>query len=91
MLLQALGRILTLDASEDQGRFEEFMQPMAATFRTLQQELSGPVHPAAAERLQSIVLGLARDLRGIAVTCANKPSYTLLFEWIYPDYLPVSQ
>eukprot|EP00042_Codosiga_hollandica_P039830 m.336856 g.336856 ORF g.336856 m.336856 type:complete len:1074 (+) comp55707_c0_seq3:45-3266(+) len=81
-----LGRILTLDASEDQGRFELFMQPFAAVMR----DITSALHQHhQLDHLKPIVLGLARDLRGIAVTCANKISYTLLFEWIFPDYISV--
>ena len=40
--LQAIGRILTLDASDDQGRFEEFMIPFGTMFRQVNAEMSSP-------------------------------------------------
>ena len=38
---QSIGRIVTLDASEDQGRFEDFMQPFALAFRNLEALMLG--------------------------------------------------
>ena len=38
---------------------------------------------------QRAVLGLVRDLRGIVYACTNKQSYMLIFEWLYPDRMPV--
>ncbi|XP_069855304.1 ran-binding protein 17 isoform X1 [Dipodomys merriami] len=38
-----------------------------------------------------MLIGLARDLRGIAFALNTKTSYTMLFDWIYPTYLPVLQ
>ena len=37
------------------------------------------------------LLGLARDLRGIAFAFNTKTSYMMLFDWIYPAYTPVLQ
>ena len=37
------------------------------------------------------MIGLARDLRGIAFAFNNKISYMMLFEWIYPQYTPILQ
>ena len=42
-LPEAIGRVLTLDATEDQGRFEGFMQPFTSMCRAVQSELSSPV------------------------------------------------
>lgn len=84
----AIGKLLTPDASEDQGRFEEFMAPFAATFRAVTTELAR-VSTENIHRIKHAVVGLARDLRGIVQTCSSKASYTLFFEWIYPDHLPI--
>ena len=37
------------------------------------------------------MIGLARDLRGIAFAFNTKTSYMMLFDWIYPTYTPVMQ
>ena len=38
---------------------------------------------------QRQLIGLVRDLRGIAFAFNNKTSYMMLFEWIFPAYTPV--
>ncbi len=37
------------------------------------------------------MIGLARDLRGIAFAFNTKVSYMMMFEWIYPKYTPILQ
>merc|ERR1712080_304097 len=43
------------------------------------------------EEVRKTVIGLARDLRGIAFAFNTKTSYMMLFDWIYPAYTPVMQ
>lgn len=38
---------------------------------------------------QNAMLGVVRDLRGITQSCTDKAKYILLFDWIYPEYMPV--
>ncbi|UYV75245.1 XPO7 [Cordylochernes scorpioides] len=35
------------------------------------------------------MIGLARDLRGLAFAFNTKASYMMLFDWIYPTYTPI--
>lgn len=37
-----------------------------------------------AEEAKKALIGLARDLRGLAYAFNTKASYVLLFEWMYP-------
>ncbi len=37
------------------------------------------------------MIGLARDLRGLAFAFNTKTSYMMLFDWIYPAYTPILQ
>ncbi|NXF27730.1 XPO7 protein, partial [Rhodinocichla rosea] len=37
------------------------------------------------------LVGLVRDLRGIAFAFNAKTSFMMLFEWIYPSYMPILQ
>lgn len=41
------------------------------------------------EEAQKCVIGLARDLRGLAFAFNTKQSYMMLFDWLYPDYAAV--
>lgn len=43
------------------------------------------------EDVRKTVIGLARDLRGLAYAFNTKTSYMMLFDWIYPAYTPVLQ
>ena len=44
-----------------------------------------------AEEVRKTVIGLSRDLRGIAFAFNTKVSYMMLFDWIYPQYTPILQ
>ena len=41
------------------------------------------------EEAQKCVIGLARDLRGLAFAFNTKQSYMMFFDWLYPDYAAV--
>jgi exportin-7 len=37
-----------------------------------------------AEEAKKVLIGLARDLRGLAFAFNTKTSYMMLFDWVYP-------
>lgn len=41
------------------------------------------------EEAKKALIGLARDLRGLAFAFNTKTSYMMLFDWIYPSYTPI--
>lgn len=42
------------------------------------------------EEAKKVIIGLARDLRGLALPLNARIQYTMLFEWLYyADYLPI--
>ncbi|XP_017658131.1 ran-binding protein 17 [Nannospalax galili] len=84
----ALTRLLMVDLGEDEDEFENFMLPLTVSFETVLQIFNNNFKQAAAKRM---LIGLARDLRGIAFALNTKTSYTMLFDWMYPTYLPVLQ
>lgn len=49
-------------------------------------QLIGPADPSlfAAEEAKKALIGLARDLRGLAYAFNTKTSYMMLFDWMYP-------
>ncbi|VDK43976.1 unnamed protein product, partial [Cylicostephanus goldi] len=84
---EALTRLLTIDLNDDEQLFDQFMQPLAATKRELTaimttQNYNGGV---SQDELQRVVVGLCRDLRGVAVACTTKNLFQILFDWLYPD------
>lgn len=84
----ALGRLLMVDLGEDEERFEQFMMPLAA-FDSVSNMLANANTPIKVEEAKRSLIGLARDLRGVAFAFNTKTSYMMLFDWLYPGYTPV--
>ncbi|KAM5298237.1 LOW QUALITY PROTEIN: ran-binding protein 17 [Ctenodactylus gundi] len=84
----ALTRLLMVDLGEDEDEFVNFMLPLTVSFETVLQIFNNNFKQ---EDVKRMLIGLARDLRGIAFALNTKTSYTMLFDWIYPKYLPVLQ
>ncbi|XP_037056438.1 ran-binding protein 17 isoform X1 [Peromyscus leucopus] len=84
----ALTRLLMVDLGEDEDEFENFMLPLTVSFETVLQIFNNNFKQ---EEVKRMLIGLARDLRGIAFALNTKTSYTMLFDWMYPAYLPVLQ
>lgn len=41
------------------------------------------------EQVKHALIGLARDIRGLAYSFNQKAPYMMFFEWIYPNYCPI--
>lgn len=41
------------------------------------------------EQVKSALIGLARDIRGLAYSFNQKAPYMMFFDWIYPTYSPI--
>ena len=39
--------------------------------------------------LQGTIIGLFRDLRGIATATNSRRTYSIMFDWLYPQHFPV--
>ncbi|PZC71446.1 hypothetical protein B5X24_HaOG213386, partial [Helicoverpa armigera] len=90
MLYTALGRLLMVDLGEDEDRFLAFMMPLTAAFESIIGLLSGPESTMFnSEDAKKTLIGLARDLRGLAFAFNTKTTYMMLFDWIYPVYMKV--
>uniref|UniRef100_A0A8C4DWS0 Exportin 7 n=1 Tax=Dicentrarchus labrax TaxID=13489 RepID=A0A8C4DWS0_DICLA len=83
----ALGRLLMVDLGEDEDQFEQFMLPLTAAFEAVAQMLSTNTF----NEQERTLVGLVRDLRGIAFAFNAKTSFMMLFDWIYPAYMPILQ
>ena len=42
-----------------------------------------------AEEAKNALIGLARDIRGLAFAFNTKISYMMFFEWVYPNYTSI--
>ncbi|XP_052757223.1 exportin-7-B isoform X2 [Galleria mellonella] len=90
MLYTALGRLLMVELGEDEERFHAFMMPITAAFESLIGPLGGGEGGVfASEEARKTLVGLARDLRGLAFAFNTKTTYMMLFDWIYPVYMKV--
>ena len=38
---------------------------------------------------QGTIIGLFRDLRGIATATNSRRTYSVMFDWLYPQHFPV--
>uniref|UniRef100_A0A8D3E9P0 Exportin 7 n=1 Tax=Scophthalmus maximus TaxID=52904 RepID=A0A8D3E9P0_SCOMX len=85
----ALGRLLMVDLGEDEDQFEQFMLPLTAAFEAVAQMLS--TNTFNEQEAKRTLVGLVRDLRGIAFAFNAKTSFMMLFDWIYPAYMPILQ
>uniref|UniRef100_A0A8C4M0P0 RAN binding protein 17 n=1 Tax=Equus asinus asinus TaxID=83772 RepID=A0A8C4M0P0_EQUAS len=79
----ALTRLLMVELGEDEDEFENFMLPLTVSFETVLQIFNNSFKQ---EDVKRMLIGLARDLRGIAFALNTKTSYTMLFDWMYPYY-----
>lgn len=86
-----LGRLMFMELGVNLGEapkaFRGFMLPLAtATGALLNQAKLGQLNnPASKAQL----IGLMRDLRGVAVSTSSKRTYGYLFDWFYPRRSPV--
>uniref|UniRef100_T1JH36 Gamma-tubulin complex component 2 n=1 Tax=Strigamia maritima TaxID=126957 RepID=T1JH36_STRMM len=92
----SLGRLLMVDLGEDEEKFEQFMLPVTGNHCTSLDAIGNLLANAdtplfRAEEAKKALVGLARDLRGIAFAFNTKTSYMMLFDWIYPTYTPILQ
>ncbi|XP_032806398.1 exportin-7 isoform X1 [Petromyzon marinus] len=83
----ALGRLLIVDLGEDEDQFEQFILPLTAAFEVVVRMFNSSNFNQ--EEAKRTLVGLARDLRGIAFAFNSKTSYMMLFDWLYPTYMPV--
>ncbi len=83
----ALGRLLMVDLGEDEDRFESFMLPITSAFQFVGAQLANATEGAAWNEAETkrTLIGLSRDLRGIAFAFNTKASYMMLFDWMYPS------
>uniref|UniRef100_A0A183F2V4 Xpo1 domain-containing protein n=1 Tax=Heligmosomoides polygyrus TaxID=6339 RepID=A0A183F2V4_HELPZ len=87
---EALTRLLTIDLNDDEQLFEQFMQPLAELQRIrfpgrAEGCISGNFTVTSRPCFQRVVVGLCRDLRGVAVACTTKNLFQIVFDWLYPD------
>ncbi|XP_065226842.1 exportin-7 isoform X3 [Planococcus citri] len=91
MFYTSLGRLLMVDLGEEEDKFENFMLPLASTLDTIGNlfAVSSDSSVYANDEVKKPLIGIARDLRGLAYAFNTKASFMLLFDWLYPAYMPI--
>eukprot|EP00040_Diaphanoeca_grandis_P028479 m.165065 g.165065 ORF g.165065 m.165065 type:complete len:1101 (-) comp31368_c0_seq1:40-3342(-) len=86
----ALGRIMSSETTEnDSTRFEKFLAPLGQVMYALLEQLSQGDAIRDNVRVKDTLRGAMRDIRGILQSLTSKPSFILMFEWLYPTFVPV--
>uniref|UniRef100_A0A336LE22 CSON010006 protein n=1 Tax=Culicoides sonorensis TaxID=179676 RepID=A0A336LE22_CULSO len=88
MFYTCLGRLLMVDLGEDVERFINFMTPLTNAFDSIGTIMMDTTS-FPNDEIRKALIGLSRDLRGIAYAFNAKPPYMMFFDWIYPDYTPI--
>eukprot|EP00242_Pyramimonas_sp_CCMP2087_P001295 CAMPEP_0198228690 /NCGR_PEP_ID=MMETSP1445-20131203/113729_1 /TAXON_ID=36898 /ORGANISM="Pyramimonas sp., Strain CCMP2087" /LENGTH=1057 /DNA_ID=CAMNT_0043909107 /DNA_START=452 /DNA_END=3625 /DNA_ORIENTATION=+ len=81
-----LGRLLFME--DTPSKFNAFMAPLTAVCNNLA-SVAGDVNAFRSPQVKSTLIGLARDLRGIALATNSRRTYGLLFDWLYPAHMPL--
>ncbi|XP_055712628.1 ran-binding protein 16 isoform X1 [Phlebotomus papatasi] len=89
MFYSSLGRLLMVDFGDDEERFYTFMLPMTTQFESIGAMLMDVSNGYPTDEAKKALIGLSRDLRGLACVLGTKSAYMMFFEWIYPDYTPI--
>ncbi|XP_017065220.2 ran-binding protein 16 isoform X2 [Drosophila eugracilis] len=89
MFYTSLGRLLMFDLGEDEERFYNFLEPLTNQFDSLGSVLMDTnIFPS--DEAKMAIIGLARDIRGLALPLNARIQYTMLFDWLYySDYMPI--
>ncbi|OWR50837.1 exportin-7 isoform 1 [Danaus plexippus plexippus] len=87
MLYTALGRLLMVELGEDEQKFAAFVMPLSAAFENIMGLLNpGDSSMYASEEAKKTLIGVARDLCGLAFAFNTKTTYMMLFDWmLYGD------
>nr|DAD43045.1 TPA_asm: hypothetical protein HUJ06_001275 [Nelumbo nucifera] len=67
-------------------KFKSSMDPLLQVFISLE---STPDTMFRTDTVKYALIGLMRDLRGIAMATNSRRTYGLLFDWLYPAHMPL--
>jgi exportin-7 len=80
-----LARLLFME--DDAAKFAEFMAPFGALCEQLSNAARSDVNAFRSDAVKHTLIGLFRDLRGIASAANSRRTYSLLFDWMYPRHV----
>ena len=79
-----LCKLLFLD--EANLKFKAFVEPLTRLLRDLLRQSDEAFGTPA---VRQALIGVLRDLRGIVAACSNRRTYSLFFDWLYPEFTPL--
>ncbi|XP_021639387.2 uncharacterized protein LOC110634618 isoform X4 [Hevea brasiliensis] len=79
-----IGWLIFMDDSP--VKFKSSMEPLSQVFISLESTHDSMFRTDA---VKYALIGLMRDLRGIAMATNSRRTYGLLFDWLYPAHLPL--
>ncbi|KAJ4956852.1 hypothetical protein NE237_013635 [Protea cynaroides] len=71
---------------ESPVKFRSSMDPLLPVFISLE---STPDAMFRSDTIKYALIGLMRDLRGIAMATNSRRTYGMLFDWLYPAHMPL--
>ncbi|KAJ4968827.1 hypothetical protein NE237_015528 [Protea cynaroides] len=80
----AIGWLIFME--ESPVKFRSSMDPLLQVFISLE---STPDAMLRTDTIKYALIGLMRDLRGIAMATNSRRTYGMLFDWLYPAHLPL--
>ncbi|PSC72660.1 exportin-7 isoform X2 isoform A [Micractinium conductrix] len=83
-----LARLLFME--DTPAKFKSFVAPLQQVLAGLASASANASNAAALRSTvpRETVIGLFRDLRGIATATNSRRTYSMLFEWLYPSHFP---
>ncbi|RDD45555.1 Exportin-7 [Trichoplax sp. H2] len=82
----AIGRFLMVDLGEDDESFVQFFMPLTLKFEQFKNQIAST--SVNEEQVKRTIIGLCRDIRGLGTAFVNRSCYMMLFDWLYPAYMP---
>mmetsp|Transcript_8801 Transcript_8801/g.18815 ORF Transcript_8801/g.18815 Transcript_8801/m.18815 type:complete len:1064 (-) Transcript_8801:979-4170(-) len=84
-----LSRLLFMD--DVPLKFKAFVAPLQQVLVGLAQASNNATNAAALRQSvpKGTIIGLFRDLRGIATATNSRRTHSMLFDWLYPQHFPV--
>lgn len=81
-----LGRLLFMD--DTPGKFKAFVTPFQQVFLAMEAHADDMAR-FRSEQVRDTLIGLFRDLRGLTMATNSRRNYAMLFDWLYPDRMPL--
>jgi exportin-7 len=81
-----LGRLLFMDDSP--SKFKAFVAPFQQVFAMIESQ-ADDINRFRSQQVTPSLIGLFRDLRGITMATNSRRNYAMLFDWLYPDHMPL--